>query len=327
MQEANINRECTINDKKIAKSQSGMQRKKKSDKRFAYAVLIWPVIHFVVFWFFMNIGTVYLSFRTGNLQTGEFNNFRNYIGVFRAIMGIDANDGMIANWRALLNTLSMIPLSMCINLPITLIFSFAIFRKIKGHKIYQVVLFLPAMISATVLCYVFKTFINGRDSTLTKILTSMNLENIVPVNGWFRDASTAWPTMLVLSVWTGISTNIIYFGSSMARVPDSIIESVQLDGASEMKIFNKIVLPMLWPTICTMTISIVSGCFAWYMPSLLIDSNNQYITSLALIVIVNTKNNNYGVAAAWGVIIAVFGLIVITIFRKIMNRFSNEVEY
>mgnify|MGYP004518671815 FL=1 len=306
---------------------NGMKKKKRRDIIFAYAVLIFPVLHFLVFWLCMNVSTVFLSFRSGNMQVGEWNNFRNYAGAFRAIFGIDKNDGMIMNWRALLNTLSLIPLSMLINLPITLIFSFAIFRKIKGYPIYQVVLFLPAMISATVLCFVFKMFINGNQAVFNKLLETIHLEKIIPTTLWLGDKRTAWPSMLIFSVWTGISTNIIYFGSSMARVPESIIESVQLDGASEMTIFNKIVLPILMPTVCTMSISIVSGCFAWYMPSLLIDSNNQYITSLALIVIANTKSNNIGLASAWGVIIGVLGMIFITVFRKITGRFSEEVEF
>ncbi len=309
------------------KIKNGMRKRKRQDAIFAYAVLAFPVLHFIVFWICMNVSTIYLSFRSGNLQVSEWNNFRNYTGAFRAIFRIDENEGEIMNWRALLNTLSLIPLSMLINLPITLIFSFAIFRKIKGYAFYQIVLFLPAMISVTVLCFVFKTFVNGKDAVINKLLEAVNLERLIPTNGWLGDERTAWPSMLVFSVWTGISTNIIYFGSSMARVPDSIIESVQLDGASELTIFNKIVIPIMWPTICTMSVSIVSGCFAWYMPSFLVAPSNQYLTSLALIVIANTGANNIGLAATWGVIIGVFGMIVITIFRKIMGRFAEEVEF
>lgn len=159
---------------------NGMRKRKRQDMIFAYAVLIFPVLHFIVFWLCMNVSTVFLSFRSGNMQVGEWNNFRNYTGAFKAIFGIDKNEGMIMNWRALLNTLSLIPLSMLINLPITLIFSFAIFRKIKGYTIYRIVLFLPAMISATVLCFVFKMFINGNQAVFNKLLEAMRLEKIIP---------------------------------------------------------------------------------------------------------------------------------------------------
>ena len=122
---------------------NGMRKKKRQDMIFAYAVLIFPVLHFIVFWLCMNVSTVFLSFRSGNMQVGEWNNFRNYTGAFKAIFGIDKNEGMIMNWRALLNTLSLIPLSMLINLPITLIFSFAIFRKKKATRFIRSFCFCP----------------------------------------------------------------------------------------------------------------------------------------------------------------------------------------
>lgn len=155
------------------------------------------------------------------------------------------------------------------------------------------------------------------------------MSHLIPSEGWLGSEDTSWTTMLVFSVWTGISTNIIYFGSSMARVPDGVIESAQLDGASEMRIFGQIVLPMLWPTICTMSISIVSGCFGWYMPSLLMVPTNPRTTSLALIIISTTKNAgaNIGAAAALGVLIGIFGTVIIVVLRKLMSRFAEEVEY
>ncbi len=314
----------------VASSQTaidGMKKKRRKDKIFAYAVLAWPIIHFVIFWVAMNISTVFLSFRYGNLTVGEWNHGANYVGAFRAILGIDANKGQIMNWRALLNNLSLIPLSMFINLPITLLFSFAMFRKIKGYKIYQVTLFLPAMISATVLCFVFKMIVNGNDAILNRVLTAQGLEHLIPEFGWLGDEHTAWPSILIFSVWTGISTNIIYFVSSMARIPDGVIESAQLDGASEMKIFAKIVIPMMWATICTISIGIVSGCFVWYMPSLLIDPTNEYITTMGLIVICNTKGGQYGLASVWGVIVAVIGTIFIAVFRKIFEKGEEALEY
>ena len=82
---------------------NGMRKRKRQDMIFAYAVLIFPVLHFIVFWLCMNVSTVFLSFRSGNMQVGEWNDFRNYTGAFKAIFGIDKNDGMIMNWRALLN--------------------------------------------------------------------------------------------------------------------------------------------------------------------------------------------------------------------------------
>ena len=72
----------------------GMKKKVLRDKIFAYCVLIWPVVHFIVFWLCMNVSTVVLSFRTGDLKVGAWNGWKNYEGAFRAIFGIDKNEGL-----------------------------------------------------------------------------------------------------------------------------------------------------------------------------------------------------------------------------------------
>ena len=51
----------------------GMKKKVLRDKIFAYCVLIWPVVHFIVLWLCMNVSTVVLSFRTGDLKVGAWN--------------------------------------------------------------------------------------------------------------------------------------------------------------------------------------------------------------------------------------------------------------
>ena len=310
-----------------AKAAGHRLSKKQRDGLFAYLVLLWPLLHFLVFWVGMNAGMVWLSFRYGTSTVSYFNGFKNYKDQFRMIFGIFETG--INNHYALLNSLSLIPLSLLVNLPITLLFSFAISRKTIGYRFFQIVLFVPAMISATVLCLSFKIFIEGNNSVFNTLLRNIGLEKVIPAEGWLANEKTAWPTMLVFSVLTGISTNIIYFVSSMARVPDSVIESAQLDGASEMCIFRKIALPLVWPTICTMSVSIVAGCFSWYMPSLLMAPTGPRTTSLGLIIISTTTNSgaNIGSAAALGVLVAIMGTIVITLVRKLAERFGEEVEY
>ena len=56
-------------------------------------------------------------------------------------------------------------------------------------------------------------------------------------------------------------------------------------------------------------------------------ASNPYLSTMGLIVITNTKAGAYGVAAAWGVIVGVIGMIFVTVMRKIMGRYVEEVEY
>ena len=216
---------------------------------FIYGGLAWPIIHFIVFWFCMNIGMVYNSFFTETIN-GELNfvGVEQYLDVFRFMFGIK-EAGMLSP-RSWLNTLSLMGLALFINLPLTLFFSYLIYKKVAGHAVLRVGMYVPCVLSTVILCLFYKISVSGTQTykSLFTILEKLGYSNrFVIENGALADSRTAWKAILIFSVWAGVNGNIIYFTSSMARLPDSVLESAELDGASEMRQFISIVIPMIWP--------------------------------------------------------------------------------
>ena len=151
---------------------------------------------------------------------------------------------------------------------------------------------------------------------------------IIPVGGFLGNKDTMWGTILVFSVWTGVSGNLIYFSSAMARLPDSVFESAELDGATQLRQFVSICVPLIWPTITTMSITIVAGVFSWMMPSLLLTDGADRATTIGLMITQSVKNDkNNTVISAFGVLIAVFGGAFIMVFRYLMEKITEGVEY
>ena len=113
-----------MNNNVKTKQNSGMSVKTKK-MIFVYGFLAWPILHFLVFWFGMNVGTFADSFFEYNLSgQRSFVWFENYVTAFKIFIGQKENG--VVNHYALLNSLSLIPLSLLINLPLTLIFAYAI---------------------------------------------------------------------------------------------------------------------------------------------------------------------------------------------------------
>ena len=135
--------------------------------------------------------------------------------------------------------------------------------------------------------------------------------------------------ILVFSVINGVSGNLIYFTSTMARLPASVFESAELDGASSLRQFVSIVVPMIWPTITTMTVTLVAAVFTWIMPSLLMTDGGQwYSTTIGLMITQVVKNDMYNtVMSAFGVIVAIFGTIIIVSIKTGMEKLFEGVEY
>ena len=323
--------------KRVVESNSVSPKKKpeksmyKRNLLFVYLGLAWSVLHFLVFWGYVNIGTIFSSFRAEDLLGNQIAaGWKNYIDVFRTLTG-ERESGLMTHY-AFTNVLWLLLLGICINVPITLVFSYMIFRKCKGSKIYRILLYLPAVISPIVLCLAFQGMIDSRTGFICQLLRKVNLGSVIPSAGFLGSEETAWTSILIFSVWTGISGNLIYFISAMARVPDSLVESALLDGASDATIFFKIVIPLIWSTMTTICVQIIGATFSWYIPSMSLTGGgpNGMTSTLGLIIIMNTNSttgNMYGYISALSVIIGIFGTILVVVFRRVMQRFFSEVEY
>ena len=292
---------------------------------FVYGILLWPIIHFCIFSIGMNISMVVQSFQ--DYPTTDFYFFENYKDVFLTFLGKNPQSELI-NSKAIWNSLSILPLTLFINMPISLVFAFAIYKKYFGHQVFRVVLFIPTVISAVVLCLVFNVVVSRGDGFIPKILEGLNLGSLIPENGFMAEEESAWTMILIFSVWTGISTNLIYFCSAMGRLPAEVFESAQLDGASDFKQFYAIAVPLVWSTITTISITGISSIFSWYLPSLLMTDGKYGTSTLGLMVVVSAQSrSNLGFISALGVLIAIFGTCITALGKKAFGSIYKEVEY
>ena len=310
--------------------------KKKTDALFIYGFLAWPILHFFVFWVCMNFGTFVDSFFEimADGTTRKFVGFDNYAEIIRIIFG--QKDRGIMNYHGVLNSLTLIPLSLLINLPITILFAYGIFKKVPLYNSFRIILFLPAIISSVVLCLAFRLSLDNSSGIIIRLIKAMGLggdgsqanTGIIPVGGFLGNEKTMWGTILVFSVWTGVNGNLIYFSSAMARLPESVFESAELDGATQLRQFGSICVPLIWPTITTMSITLVAGVFSWMMPSLLLTDGADRSTTIGLMISLSVKNDkNKTVISAFGVLVAVFGGVIIMTFRYLMEKLNERVEY
>ncbi len=121
---------------------------------------------------------------------------------------------------------------------------------------------------------------------------------------------------------------MIYFSSALGRVSESVIESAKIDGAGEIRQFFVMVVPMIWGTLTTVSITAVSGMFGWYLPALLLTNGSANTTTMGLVVVANANNQTiYNFISAFGVIIAVVGTAVTYGVKWLMERFWRDVEY
>ncbi len=302
----------------------GMKEVVRKRKIFIVLMLAWPVLHLFLEWY-LNFDIIWMAFRdyTFDIINGEFVGLNNFKGIFNLF---NPEINTIPEYYALFHCLELMILVIFINAPISLAFAYLLYLQVKGYKILRYTLYIPVITSAVVLVLAYRQVFQP-DGPMNYLYNLLGIE--WPVEGFFS-ANSAWTSIIVFSIWTGISTNIIYFLSCMRRVPDSYIEAAKLDGASEPRTFFSIILPLSSPTICTMISLGIAGVFSWALPSLLFvpqNSGGYNVGTMGLTILNLTTGRRYGLAAAYGILVTILACPIMIGIRKLSHKLENAVEY
>lgn len=111
----------------------------------------------------------------------------------------------------------------------------------------QLLYMLMQFLGITFLSSLFTVF-----CLITMLFSPGMIANYLVVTNLLQLQDTIWALILPMAV---SPFNIIVMRTFFKRsVPDSIIESARIDGASEMRIFTQIVLPLAVPGIATISL-------------------------------------------------------------------------
>jgi alpha-glucoside transport system permease protein len=195
--------------------------------------LIYPVIN-----------TIILSFKDARSQ--DFVGFDNYEFVF-------TDESML---RAIRNSALWIVLVPLVAVTIGLVFATLADRLKRGEAVAKSMIFLPMAISfvgAAVtwrLIYSFRP--EGFGSNVGLLNGVRDAFDQDPVK-WLEERP--WNNLLLMAimVWMQTGFAMVVLSAAIKAIPDEIIEAARIDGASELQIFRRIMIPNILPTIVVVT--------------------------------------------------------------------------
>lgn len=214
---------------------------------FVFLVLLIPAICFGIFWVYVHIDSILLAFQlpvVGELDSYYFDSsFTNIKKVFTEVFG----GGSLA--IAFRNTMIYYLASTFITFPLSILISYFIFKKIRGHKFFRVITYLPLIITSAALVVLFKQSINT-GGPLDAIYNSLGKVWQYPMD----TAGKAIFVMVFYSVSFGFGGSVVVLCGAMNSIDKSVLEAGEIDGASWIKELFGIILPSIWPTISTILI-------------------------------------------------------------------------
>lgn len=293
-------------------------RRKKNVNNMAYLFVLPFVVVFLTF-------SVYPVFRTLQFSFANYKGFGDldYVGLKNYARVIQDK----YFWMSLGNTIRMWALNIVLQLGIafllTIVFS-DIKYKIKGLAVYRAVYYLPGIISATSIAFLFKTLLDWRFGTVNQMLKYVGVSN--PID-WLGKPLTAGLVVSLIQTWMWFGNSFIMLMAGVQGINNDYFEAAAIDGAGRWRRFFSITLPLLKPIMLYVTItSFIGGLQLFDLPFLMYTVNGDPYGSTQTVIMYlykfgfATRPKQVGYAAAIAYALFVLILIVSIIQFKVMNK-------
>ncbi len=318
-------------EERIRVSKKLKSRKKRNEYLFVVSLVAWPIIHFLVFWLYVNIESFMLIFQTYNPIRGEYV-WSGVDDLVRTFQEMVLGDNPIMN-RAMWNSvLSIIP-GLFIILPLAFITAYSFYKHVPGERIFRVLFYLPSMISIVVLTMCYKYLFDPSFGTIRVLF-----EKLFGVEWQWLTPSTdnplVWPLIYLYCVWSGLGSNVILMSGAMQRIPKEISESAKLEGIGFWREAWSITLPLTMTTVSNFIVLAVMGMFGFLMQPMLLTNEGGgpegMTLTVAMYVYVRT---NMGIesyaksAATVGILFSVLFGPVVFIVKILLDKFTPKIEF
>ena len=208
--------------------------KKGNSSKRTYMLITIPILAlFVCFNTVPLIRGVIYSF-TNFKGFGDYDwvGFRNYMDLF--------TDPRIGN--SYLFTIKLAILATIVTNVISLILALGLNSKIKGKTFLRAAYFVPNVLGALVVGYIFQYIFTYILPELGKMIGSETLSTSM-----LSSTSLAWIAIVVVCAWQNIAMNTIIYISGLQTVPEDVYEAGDLDGATGWKKFRYLTFPLIIP--------------------------------------------------------------------------------
>lgn len=192
----------------------------------------------IVFTLFPVVNVIMLSFKEGyRYLTGEFKaiGWGNYTYVL----------GKREFVQALKNTaiyvFTTIPIATCLSV----VLAYLLNQKLRCSALFQTAYFLPMVTSVTAVGLAWRFMFNENVGILNFFLSWFGVDKI----GWLTDSGYSMLSMVIYGVWNTLPFTIILLLSGLQNINELYYTAARVDGAKNVRIFMRITVPLLAPTI------------------------------------------------------------------------------
>ena len=290
------------------------------------AAYLEPLDYLLPFFFGVVVFTLYpmvrvfiMAFQERYKLTGEFVGWG--IGNFRDVLfGINTKFP-----QALGNTFIYVLLTVPISVALSIILAYLLNQKIKLRALFQTAYFLPMVTSAVAVGMVWKFMFNGDYGIINWLLNQFGVDKIA----WLTKPQYSMAVMVIYGIWDSLPFTIILMISGLQNIDEHFYTVAKVDGAKSKRIFFRITIPLLAPTIGLVLIINSISAFKVYNSVIVLFSGypgpmyNMYTVVYYIYEMINSSLE-YGRAAAASLVLFAVILAFTMVQRFIQRKWTYD---
>jgi alpha-glucoside transport system permease protein len=279
-------------------------------RRPAFRPWLWlaPAFAFLIaYLIYPTITTFVLSLQ--NRDSSEFLGLENYA----SLVGDDSF------WQTILNTGLWIVFFAGIVVVFGLIIA-VLADRVRYEALVKGLIFIPLAISF-VAAGVIWNFMYDFNAARGTVNAAIGVVGVEP-QSWL----TEWPRntfmLIIVGVWMWVGFATVILSAGLKGISSELLEAARMDGAGELQVFLRIILPLLAPTIAVVATTIVITALKTF-DIVYVMTNGQYGTEVIGTLFYHERftNHDAGTAAAVAIILL---LTIIPVMLLNIRRFQAQ---
>ena len=299
-----------------------MKQKKKARPRGRLEHQLYPryltlpaFILFTVFFILPILGGVGISLTNWTVSRPSITRFvglKNYITMFQD------DDILLAFKNTAIFTVAIVILR---NL-FAILLALALVKKLYTRTYLRTIFYIPAVLSYVVVGIMF-TAMFQMNGTFNQIL---NAFGIPCTKEWLASGDTALLMVIVEDVWKWTGFHMIIYIAGLQAIPTDLYEAAKIDGASAVRTFFSVTLPLLIPSLTiNVTQAIIGGFRVFEQVLTLTDGGpGHQSTVVSMMVYEYFGRGFYGKSTAISMMLSVIVLFVTLAVRGYFNNHNHR---
>ena len=215
--------------------------------------------------------------------------------------------------------LMVVPISTCI----AVVVAYLLNQKLRFSALFQTAYFLPMVTSVTAVGLAWKLMYNKNFGIINYVLSAFGI-NPIP---WLENANWSLPALVIFGIWNILPFTIILLLSGLQNIDPQYYTAARVDGSKSLRIFFRITVPLLAPTIFLVCMVNTISSFKVFSELYPLFNGKPGPFNNMYTVVYYIRNamldRKYAVAAAAAIILFIF-IFIFTMIQNVVRAMSER---